>query len=142
MRLRYVVGQSTKEIAAKLGKTDGAIRVIVNRCGHRGALPGARGVRQRILRIEDPPHLVLRAVLARLASAVHGREAQAESLAWQLDLVTDTGCAGACVFSWTDDWAVNDQPVDGWGFGLTSAHRRPKPALEIVSRWALGPSDS
>jgi hypothetical protein len=70
-----------------------------------------------------------------LASELHGVEAQARSLAWQLRLVEEAGCAGATVFSWTDDWHVDDQPVDGWGFGLTSSHRGPKPALEVVRAW-------
>jgi glycosyl transferase family 2 len=70
-----------------------------------------------------------------LASELHGLEAQAHSLAWQLRLVEETGCAGATVFSWTDDWHVDDHPVDGWGFGLTSSHRGPKPALEVVRAW-------
>ena len=71
-----------------------------------------------------------------LASAVHGQQTQVDSLTWQLDLVAETGCAGACVFSWTDEWAVNDHAVEGWGFGLTTARREPKPALETVSQWA------
>jgi GT2 family glycosyltransferase len=68
-----------------------------------------------------------------LASAVHGEDAQAETLAWQLRAVEEAGCAGAAIFSWTDEWAVAGQPVEGWGFGLTDAERRPKPALEVVS---------
>jgi GT2 family glycosyltransferase len=67
-----------------------------------------------------------------LASAVHGEDAQAETLAWQLRAVEEAGCAGAAVFSWTDEWAVAGEPVVGWGFGLTDAKRRPKPALDVV----------
>jgi O-antigen biosynthesis protein len=70
-----------------------------------------------------------------LASVVHGEDAQAKSLAWQLDAVDEAGCAGAVVFSWTDEWAVGGQEVEGWGFGLTDPERRPKPALETVRRW-------
>lgn len=70
-----------------------------------------------------------------LAADVHGEEAQAESLEWQLREVDEAGCAGATVFSWTDEWGVDGRPVDGWGFGLTDSERRPKPALEMVSRW-------
>lgn len=71
-----------------------------------------------------------------LAGDVHGESAQAESLRWQLREVDEAGCAGATVFSWTDEWAVNDEPVTGWGFGLVTEDRRPKPALTVVSEWA------
>jgi O-antigen biosynthesis protein len=71
-----------------------------------------------------------------LAAAVHGESAQAESLDWQLRAVDEAGCAGAAVFGWTDDWHVGGHAVDGWNFGLTDAERRPRPALQVVSRWA------
>jgi glycosyltransferase involved in cell wall biosynthesis len=71
-----------------------------------------------------------------LAEAIHGPDAQAESLSWQLEEVDRAGLAGATVFSWTDEWSVDGKPVEGWGFGITDAERRPKPALEVVSRWA------
>ena len=71
-----------------------------------------------------------------LAGDVHGEQAQADSLDWQLRVVDETGCAGATVFSWTDEWGVAGEEVRGWGFGLTHADRRPKPALDVVRRWA------
>jgi glycosyltransferase involved in cell wall biosynthesis len=71
-----------------------------------------------------------------LAGDVHGPEAQAESVEQQLRLADEAGCAGAAVFSWTDEWSVADTPVVGWGFGLTDVERRPKPALAAVERWA------
>lgn len=70
-----------------------------------------------------------------LAGDVHGAVEQADALAWQLRLVDETGCAGATVFSWTDDWNVGGEAVRGWGFGLTTADRRPKPALDVVREW-------
>jgi glycosyltransferase involved in cell wall biosynthesis len=73
-----------------------------------------------------------------LASAVHGEEAQADALAWQLRLVEETGCAGATVFSWTDEWAVADEPVESWGFGLTDELRRPRASLGVARVWAEG----
>lgn len=71
-----------------------------------------------------------------LASVVHGLEAQAESLDWQLRLVDEAGCAGATVFSWTDEWGVGGDAVEGWGFGITTDDRSPKPATEVVREWA------
>ena len=71
-----------------------------------------------------------------LASQVHGEEVQASSLRWQLRTLDECGAAGATVFSWTDEWAVDGKPVNGWGFGLTTEERDPKPALGVVSEWA------
>ncbi len=74
-----------------------------------------------------------------LAAGVHGDDAQATSLGWQLDAVDEEGLAGATIFSWTDEWGVAGQPVEGWGFGLTGEDRSPRPALEVASRWARRP---
>ncbi|MCU1427288.1 MAG: glycosyl transferase, family 2 [Actinomycetia bacterium] len=74
-----------------------------------------------------------------LASEIHGEEEQASSLRWQLQTVDEEGCAGASIFSWTDDWAVADVAVTGWGFGLTHEDRSPKPALDVASAWATRP---
>lgn len=71
-----------------------------------------------------------------LASEVHGQDEQALSLEQQLCIVDKAGCAGATVFSWTDEWSVADEPVEGWGFGITAADRQPKPALAAVGAWA------
>lgn len=71
-----------------------------------------------------------------LAAGAHGEDAQAKSLAWQLETVDEVGCAGATVFSWTDDWTVADHSQEDWGFGITDVDRRPKPALDVVTRWA------
>jgi glycosyltransferase involved in cell wall biosynthesis len=70
-----------------------------------------------------------------LASEVHGEEAQAAALSWQLRALDECGIAGATVFSWTDEWAVNNEPVEGWGFGVTDADRQPKDGLEVLRRW-------
>jgi GT2 family glycosyltransferase/exo-beta-1,3-glucanase (GH17 family) len=71
-----------------------------------------------------------------LASDIHGLEAQAAMLEWQLRITDETGCAGATVFSWTDEWAVGGHTVEAWSFGITDEERRPKPALEVTRSWA------
>jgi glycosyltransferase involved in cell wall biosynthesis len=64
-----------------------------------------------------------------------GGEAQGKRLGRQLRAVDESGCAGAVVFSWTDDWVVNNERVAEWGFGITDADRRLKPAAKEVLDW-------
>jgi len=59
-----------------------------------------------------------------------------QALADQLEAVDAAGCAGAFVFSWTDDWCVGGVRVEGWSFGLTDENRLAKPPLGAFSRWA------
>jgi glycosyltransferase involved in cell wall biosynthesis/uncharacterized membrane protein len=66
--------------------------------------------------------------------AGRGEALQAETLEWQLAAALERGVAGTCVFSWTDEWWVDDRRVEGWRFGLTNADRRPRPALEVAAR--------
>jgi O-antigen biosynthesis protein len=79
---------------------------------------------------EDRP-LVLTEV--GLAAELHGDSEQARSLDMQLALVDESGCAGATIFSWTDEWATSAGPIEGWGFGLTRADRTPRPALAVAA---------
>ena len=71
-----------------------------------------------------------------LAAEVHGELAQRDLLARQLRTIDEVGCAGAMVFSYTDDWSVGGAPVDGWGFGVTDIGRTDKPSAVAVSAWA------
>jgi O-antigen biosynthesis protein len=67
-----------------------------------------------------------------LDSRRHGEEAQARALDWQIRTTFAAGCAGAFVFSWTDEWHRGGHDIEDWDFGLTGRDRRPKPALAAV----------
>ena len=77
-----------------------------------------------------------------LDGRAHGPERQAEVLDWQVRTAFASGCAGAFVFSWTDEWHVSYLSESGevngsvelvdWDFGLTDRARMPKPALAAV----------
>jgi GT2 family glycosyltransferase len=67
-----------------------------------------------------------------LDSRRHGEQAQADFLDRFLRACLEKGLCGASVFSWTDEWGIFDDTVEGWGFGLTDAERRPRPALSAV----------
>ncbi|OLE96887.1 MAG: glycosyl transferase, partial [Cyanobacteria bacterium 13_1_20CM_4_61_6] len=78
-----------------------------------------------------------------LDSRTHGELAQADVLGWQIATAFSSGCAGAFVFAWTDDWYVSylsemttadGEQIDDWDFGLTRRDRRPKPALTSVRK--------
>ena len=69
-----------------------------------------------------------------LDSMRHGEQVQAQTLDRQVRATFACGCAGAFVFSWTDEWYRGGADVDDWAFGLTDADRRPKPALAAVQR--------
>jgi GT2 family glycosyltransferase len=69
-----------------------------------------------------------------LDSLRHGAATQAATLERQVRLINAAGCAGAFVFSWTDEWHRGGQEILDWDFGLTTRDRRPKPALARVSR--------
>ena len=80
-------------------------------------------------------------ILAELGldSRRHGEDTQARTLEWQIRSTFESGCAGAFVFAWTDEWHMNqgepelDFEVNEWDFGLTDRERRPKPALAAVA---------
>ena len=64
-----------------------------------------------------------------LDSRRNGDRKQAEVLDWQIRAAGAAGCAGAIVFSWTDEWHRSGEDIHDWDFGLTDRERRPKPAL-------------
>jgi O-antigen biosynthesis protein len=62
----------------------------------------------------------------------NGEIEQAEILDWQIRSAFAGGCAGAFVFSWTDEWFRGGADVDDWEFGITDVNRKPKPSLNAV----------
>ena len=66
----------------------------------------------------------------------HGDEAQADAIEWQIRTTFAAGCAGAFVFSWTDEWYRGGAAVEDWAFGLTDRNRNPKLALR-AAQWAF-----
>jgi GT2 family glycosyltransferase len=73
-----------------------------------------------------------------LDSLRNGEEEQACQLQSQIRTTFESGCAGAFVFSWTDEWYRGGADVHDWAFGLTDAERRPKPALHAVRKACRG----
>jgi glycosyltransferase involved in cell wall biosynthesis len=64
-----------------------------------------------------------------LDSVRNGEETQASTIDWQVRTAFEAGCAGAFVYSWTDEWHRGGEDVYDWAFGLTDRERNPKPAL-------------
>ncbi len=64
-----------------------------------------------------------------LDSMRNGEETQADTIGWQLRTAFDSGCAGAFVYAWTDEWHRGGEDVHDWAFGLTDRERNAKPAL-------------
>jgi GT2 family glycosyltransferase/membrane protein implicated in regulation of membrane protease activity len=72
-----------------------------------------------------------------LDSQRHGEDEQARVLRWQVSTAFSSGCAGAFLFAWTDEWHRGGHEIEDWDFGLTTRDRRPKPAL-AAARDAFG----
>ena len=67
-----------------------------------------------------------------LDSLRNGHENQSRFLDRQVRTAFAEGCAGAFVFSWTDEWYRGGHEILDWAFGLTDRERRAKPALATV----------
>lgn len=61
-----------------------------------------------------------------------GKTRQADFLRDQLQVIDRNACAGSVIFSFTDDWYKDDQPVTDWAFGITETDRTPKPAYDVL----------
>jgi GT2 family glycosyltransferase len=68
-----------------------------------------------------------------LDSRRNGERVQAETLECQVRACFASGCAGAFVFAWTDEWWRGGHDIEDWDFGLVTRDRRPKPALGAVA---------
>ncbi len=67
-------------------------------------------------------------------SARQGEQRKCEMLRWQIEDGFCGGVAGLVVFSFSDDWWRNGQPVEDWFMGLTTRDREPKPSWEVVRK--------
>jgi GT2 family glycosyltransferase len=93
----------------------------------------------RLQNLADERPLVLAEI--GLDSQRNGEDKQARVLRWQVETALASGCAGAFVFSWTDEWHCGGFDVEDWDFGLTDRDRCPKPALAAVREaFANGPA--
>jgi GT2 family glycosyltransferase len=68
-----------------------------------------------------------------LDSRRNGEARQADVLDWQIAAAFESGCAGAFVFAWTDEWFRGGMEIMDWDFGLTTRDRQPKQALSRVA---------
>jgi len=67
-----------------------------------------------------------------------GAVEQAEILSWQVRAAFESGVAGTCIFSWTDDWFTGGFQVENWAFGLVDRQRHKKPAYQAVQKFYGG----
>jgi GT2 family glycosyltransferase len=84
----------------------------------------------RLQNLADDRPLVMAEV--GLDSQANGLEGQAATLDWQVRTAFAAGCAGVCIFAWTDQWHRGGSEIEQWDFGLTDRQRRPKPALAAI----------
>jgi O-antigen biosynthesis protein len=67
-----------------------------------------------------------------------GAAEQAQILSWQVRAAFESGVAGTCIFSWTDDWFTGGFQVEDWAFGLVDRERHKKPAYHAVQKLYAG----
>ena len=84
----------------------------------------------RLHNLADDRPLVLAEI--GLDSQSNGEMKQADTLDWQTRTVFSSGCCGAIIYGWTDEWYRWGDLVQDWSFGLTTRDRTPKPALQAV----------
>ena len=92
--------------------------------------PGLEAYLARLQNIAGDRPLVMAEI--GLDSRSNGASTQAQALDWQVRTTFSSGCAGAFVFAWTDEWYRGGHDIEDWDFGLTDRDRQPKPALSAV----------
>jgi GT2 family glycosyltransferase len=63
-----------------------------------------------------------------------GEQRKCEILDWQIENSFRGGLAGGIVFSFTDDWWHDHQPIMDWQMGLTTRARQPKLSFATVQK--------
>ena len=102
------------------------------------ALAHAGYLRTEISKLLDIRYQHVRNVLVRSGiteGLQRNREPkQSKVLEWQIRTCFAEGCCGVFIFAWTDEWHRGGYDIEDWDFGLTTRDRKPKPALDTVSR--------
>jgi O-antigen biosynthesis protein len=68
-----------------------------------------------------------------------GEDVQAATLAWQVRAAFESGLAGTCIFSWTDDWFTGGHQIEDWSFGLVTRDRQRKPSFKPIQAQYAAP---
>lgn len=68
----------------------------------------------------------------------HTEDEQSEMLSWHVESVVRGGLAGTFLYTWTDEWFVNNQDITDWAFGLTTREREPKKSYHTVEKLFSG----
>jgi GT2 family glycosyltransferase len=97
-----------------------------------------RGYLSHLHNLSDDKPLILTEF--GMDSIREGKEAQAETLGWQVRAGFEMGLAGEVIFAWTDDWYAlplsgeGGFQVEDWAFGLVDRERNKKPSFYAVQR--------
>jgi hypothetical protein len=94
--------------------------------------PDLRRYVARLQNLAGPRPLVLSEF--GVDSMREGEATQAEIVASTAHAAGELGCAGAVVFSFTDEWHTGGFEIEDWAFGLVTRNREPKPAYGTVQR--------
>lgn len=92
--------------------------------------PAYRAYLSRLQILADGKPLVLSET--GVDSIREGEERKSQLLRWQIQDAFRGGLAGCVVFSFTDDWHRNGQPITGWEMGLTTRERQKKLSFVVV----------
>lgn len=71
-----------------------------------------------------------------LDSSRNSLQAQADTIAWGLEISKTEEVAGITIYAWSDLWQNGETEVLDWDFGITDRALVPKPAYEICSKFS------